>query len=447
MGANVNICDEGSFFVGGALKVTNYISSTASTFPNTVVVGQMYVGFQIPSLYSGYPLIMISGGAHTGASLEATPKGEEGWAPYALRHGFPVFLVDQAGRGRSGFDSTQIAEGKARLKAGDLSGAGLIPDMLTLGPNSAWTAWFGHLVLPGTQTTTTDILTGVLEPHGAGFPNDPYFPQFPIHTSTPYIVPDNLVLTGTWLTTPPLGPTEFYQLDYYREMVPNSEQTLPASTCPTCTPQVLAPAIFAASQTWTTRDMAELVEQLGAIYGGAVVVTHSQSGPIGWHLVRELRQMGALNYLKGLVTVEGTSCSMPASGTTAADFDNVPVMVLMGSIGANIGPADCTASVNAIIARRLAGQGTAPVEYVKLGEEPNPANAWPTPLQRPVMQGITHMSMDGSNEGPEPCAAGVPSNECLGHSNLDVMDVILNWSQQNIQQLKHPVSCQQGQGH
>ena len=111
----VDICDQGSFFVGGALKTTKYLgNSTPSTFFSSIVVGQMYVSFQIPKKSTGYPIIMISGGGHTGASLESTPNGDEGWAPYALRHGFPIFVVDQAGRGRSGFNSSAIHEGKAR---------------------------------------------------------------------------------------------------------------------------------------------------------------------------------------------------------------------------------------------------------------------------------------------------------------------------------------------
>ena len=88
--------------------------------------------------------------------------------------------------------------------AGDLSGANLIPDMLAFGPNRAWTAWFGHLVQPGTAIETNNILTGELVPHGWR-PDDPSPPtvhdagvktQFPIHASTPYLVTDNLILPG-----------------------------------------------------------------------------------------------------------------------------------------------------------------------------------------------------------------------------------------------------------
>jgi hypothetical protein len=175
--------------------------------------------------------------------------------------------------------------------------------------------------------------------------------------------------------------------------------------------------------------VAELIKNLGQNYGGAIVVTHSQSGPIGHHLVRMLREQGTLKYLKGLVTVEGTSCSMPAAGITAADFDNVPYMVLKGDYsGTN---ASCTATVNAIIQRRTVdGLGTAAVEYIKLDEAPNPANAWPQPLNRPVMLGITHMMMDGSDEG-------------RGYDALAVADVILNWGQAHFEKPKMQ-NCPQG---
>jgi hypothetical protein len=442
---SVDLCDMGSFFVGGALKSTRYLSgSNPSATYSTIVVGQMYVSFQIPKKSTGYPIVMISGGAHTGASLESTPNGDEGWAPYALRNGFPVFNVDQAGRGRSGFDSSAIHEGKAKLASGDIAGGNaLIPNFLTLGPNSDWTNWFGHLVLPGT-TTSGNILTGELVPHGWR-PDDPNSvganpshgvgvgPQFPINDSTPYLRPDQtpnsaltLNLTGEWGPAP-LGPSKYYELDYYRQNVPNSEQTLPTATCSTCLPQNLTGA-FAASQVWTSTDVAELVKNLGQNYGGAIVVTHSQSGPIGHHLVRILREQGTLKYLKGLVTVEGTSCSMPNAGITASDFDNVPYMVLKGDYsGTN---ASCTDTVNAIIARRLAGNGKAAVEYVKLDEDPNPATAWPAPLKRPVMLGITHMMMDGSDEG-------------RGYDALAVMDVILNWGKANFEK-PHQQNCPQG---
>ena len=61
----------------------------------------------------------------------------------------------------------------------------------------------------------------------------------------------------------------------------------------------------------------------------AIVVTHSQSGIMGHHMTRILKEHGNLGMLKGLITLEG-SCSLTNSGLTAADFDNVPYMALKG---------------------------------------------------------------------------------------------------------------------
>ena len=69
-GKKLELCDQGSFFVGGVLKTTNYTSVPPTATPQTVTLGQMYVSFQIPAKYRDYPVIMISGGGHTGACLE-----------------------------------------------------------------------------------------------------------------------------------------------------------------------------------------------------------------------------------------------------------------------------------------------------------------------------------------------------------------------------------------
>ena len=53
---------------------------------------------------------MVHGSTHTAACLESTPDGREGWAPYFVRNGISTYVVDQAGRGRSGFDESVIRE-------------------------------------------------------------------------------------------------------------------------------------------------------------------------------------------------------------------------------------------------------------------------------------------------------------------------------------------------
>jgi hypothetical protein len=384
--------DQGSFFIGGVPKVTTYATVPGPNqvmTPNQITIGQMYVQFQIPANKKANmpPVIMVHGSTHTAACLESTPDGREGWAPYFVRNGISTYIVDQAGRGRSGFDESVIHEAAAMVRNGDAAnGAAKIPAFGRITDNGAWTAWFGHLVPAG-----SNITTGTLIRHGD--PGDPptdtshgkdYFPAYPLNTD-PHVVAREGAIADA-----PAGPNNYYALEYYKQLVPNAEVTLPGSTCATCDPKEIAPA-----NTWTPRDLADLVERLG----GAVVATHSQSGIMGHHMARILKERGHLGLLKGLITIEG-SCSLPNSGLKPEDFDNIPYMALKGDYTASSEVCDTT--VNAIKARRAAGQGTAKADYIKLDE-----------LGNPIFNGTTHMMM-------------------LGTNNLEVADVILNWAGKNI---------------
>ena len=78
------------------------------------------------------------------------PRGHartsEGWAPYYVRNGLPGFVVDQSGRGRSGFDESVVHEGERMIVGDDEAGAGLIPNFGRITSNGSWTAWFGHML-------------------------------------------------------------------------------------------------------------------------------------------------------------------------------------------------------------------------------------------------------------------------------------------------------------
>ena len=391
--------DQGSFFIGGVPKVTNYATVPVATpanpnpvaLPNQVTIGQMYVQFQIPvnKKRNTPPVIMVHGSSHTAACLESTPDGREGWYPYFVRKGISTYLIDQAGRGRSGFDESVIHEATALLKNGDNeNGLGLMPSFGRITDNGAWTAWFGHLMPTG-----SNILNGTLIRHGD--PDDPptddathkdnYFPAYPLAAVDP-----NIAARAGAIAQPPAGPNNYYALEYYKQLVPNAEVTLPGSTCAACEPVALSPA-----NTWTPLDLALLVEKLG----GAIVATHSQSGIMGHHMARILKERGHLDMLKALITIEG-GCSLPNSGLKAEDFDNIPYLALKGDYTAT--SEVCQATVDAINARRTAGHGTAKADYIRLDE-----------LGNPIFNGTTHMMM-------------------LGTNNLDVADVILNWVDSNV---------------
>src|SRR5438046_3656693 len=156
--------DQGSFFIGGVAKVTNYATvppPNQTLAPNQITIGQMYVQFQIPAhkKAGSVPVIMVHGSTHTAACLESTPDGREGWAPYFVRNGISTYVVDQAGRGRSGFDESVIHEAAAMIRNGDVAnGSAKLPAFGRITDNGAWTAWFGHITPPGSNTLTGTLI-------------------------------------------------------------------------------------------------------------------------------------------------------------------------------------------------------------------------------------------------------------------------------------------------
>jgi hypothetical protein len=403
---NLQICDQGDFFVGGVPKTTRFAGSVGgSTNYAQITVGQMYVEFQVPVAAKKWPMILWHGSTHSGACVKSTPNGSEGWAPYLVRNNLATYVVDQAGRGRSGNDNSRIHEAAAAL-TGQLANSPdpttTIPNIARITDNGSYTAWFGHLVTPGTATNCTDIITCELHPHGwrADDPSNTnvhpspagYLPTFalPPRGVLDFVQPVGLVFTGTGTWGPATrapATADAFKLHYYRQLLPNYESTLPSSTCQACSPMNKA-----AANTWSPRDVASLVERLG----GAIVGTHSQSGSQGHDMVRILKEDGQLGLLKGLITIEG-GCSFANAGLTAADFDNIPYLALKGDY--TVFSQQCQDSVNAINARRAMGQGTAKADYILLDD----------PSYGGKFNGVSHMMMDDTN-------------------NLQVMDVMLEWA-------------------
>ncbi len=93
--APLEIAREGYLFAGGKY-------STAKDAK--LMSGQIYAEFQIPAHQRHpYPIVFIHGGGQTGSNFTGTPDGREGWAQFFLREGYAVYVVDQAGRGRSAY--------------------------------------------------------------------------------------------------------------------------------------------------------------------------------------------------------------------------------------------------------------------------------------------------------------------------------------------------------
>ena len=88
---------------------------TGDPGPGDIRVGQVFVHSRVPVEVGGAPIVMLHGANRTGVTFETTPDGREGWATWFVRRGHPVHVVDHAGRGRSGFDPTDVNA----IRAGD----------------------------------------------------------------------------------------------------------------------------------------------------------------------------------------------------------------------------------------------------------------------------------------------------------------------------------------
>ena len=105
---------QGSFFVGGE-KVEQTQGQTGNLGPGGhIAVNQMYVRFMVPQGGDrNVPVVMVHGATLTGKSWETTPDGRMGWDEYFVRKGHPVYVPDQVGRGRSGFNQAVFNDVRA----------------------------------------------------------------------------------------------------------------------------------------------------------------------------------------------------------------------------------------------------------------------------------------------------------------------------------------------
>jgi len=134
LGGPLELQDEGSFFVNGEPTHSSHPGTSVGGVaqPGTITVKQMYVQYRIPKSVSRPAIVMVHGSGHTGATYETTPDGREGWATYFVRKGFPVYVIDHSGRGRSGFDPTPINRARAESNPASL------PDIQIAPRERAW---------------------------------------------------------------------------------------------------------------------------------------------------------------------------------------------------------------------------------------------------------------------------------------------------------------------
>lgn len=92
--AGISIASQGVLYTGGQADGDH-------------TIGQTYVFYQRPPATRAktprVPIIFIHGSRQTGAGFLGTPDGRPGWATFFLSHGWPVYVVDQPGRGKAGY--------------------------------------------------------------------------------------------------------------------------------------------------------------------------------------------------------------------------------------------------------------------------------------------------------------------------------------------------------
>jgi pimeloyl-ACP methyl ester carboxylesterase len=217
----VPVAKQGYLFAGGKYSTVN---------GKRVMAGQIYAEFQIPKNQTHrYPIVMVHGAIQTGTNFTGTPDGRMGWAEYFLRQGYAVYVIDQPGRARSGYEA-------------DSEGPQASPDLA--GTEQRFTATEKSNLWPQAHLHT--------QWPGAGVAGDPVFDQF------------------------------------YASQVPFVR-----------TPEK--------AQAMTRDGLVALLEKIGP----AVVMTHSQSGSMGW-LVADARP----DLVRALIQVE-------PSGPPVHDVDMV----------------------------------------------------------------------------------------------------------------------------
>ena len=96
---------QGSFYVGGKSELQTKEELGGICPDGHVAVNQMYVRYMVPQSSLGNTSFVLIHGMHlTGKCWETTPDGRMGWDEYLVRKGCSVYVVDQVGIGRSGFN-------------------------------------------------------------------------------------------------------------------------------------------------------------------------------------------------------------------------------------------------------------------------------------------------------------------------------------------------------
>lgn len=112
---SLELKSRGSFFVGGE-SVEKTLTQIGYAIAGHMTNNQMYVEYMSPAKEKGLPIVLMHGMSLTGKTWDTTPDGRMGWYEYFVRRGHSVYVPDQAGRGRSGFDPAKYNDVQGRVQ-------------------------------------------------------------------------------------------------------------------------------------------------------------------------------------------------------------------------------------------------------------------------------------------------------------------------------------------
>ncbi len=186
------LAEQGSFFVNAQTIETRFPSGNGTPVGGHISGKGMYVQYQIPKDRRGsaYPVVMVHGSSHTAKTYEDTPDGRMGWAEYFVRRGVPTYVVDHAGRARSGFDPTPTNQ--ARLE----KNAGIVPSFTVFTNENAWTNFrIGPTAFTPYPTTRFPVEA-----------RDQYFAQLVPNTETSYAESGRITIAALAALLDRIGP-------------------------------------------------------------------------------------------------------------------------------------------------------------------------------------------------------------------------------------------------
>jgi pimeloyl-ACP methyl ester carboxylesterase len=125
----------GSFYLGGEKVERNKVELGNLGPADQITINQMYVEYMVPTGAPKVPVVLVHGASLSGKTYDTTPDGRMGWFEYFVRNNHPVYVVDQIGRARSGFDQTVFNNVRAGTVTPDKQ-----PSMLRLADRfGSWT--------------------------------------------------------------------------------------------------------------------------------------------------------------------------------------------------------------------------------------------------------------------------------------------------------------------